>query len=166
MSNDLNKCLFIGRLGADPEMRSTQTGKSVANFRIAVGSSWKDKGTGEKKEQTDWVSIVAFDRLAEICGEYLRKGSQVFIEGAQRTRKWQDKNGVDRYSTEIIASQMQMLGGKPEAQPRREQVPGEKRHPPIEDSELSDDIPFAWAIAFPAAALLASILFGASSYVA
>lgn len=142
MSNDLNKCLFIGRLGADPDVRYLPSGKPVANFRIAVGSSWKDKQTGEKKEQTEWVSIVAFDKLGEICGEYLRKGSQVFIEGAMRTRKWTDKEGKDRYSTEIIASQMQMLGGKPQGErvPRQESAPASEPAPVGEFDDL--DVPF------------------------
>lgn len=131
MSNDLNKCLFIGRLGADPDVRYMPNGKAVANFRIAVGSSWKDKQTGDKKEQTEWVSIVAFDKLGEICSEYLRKGSQVFIEGAMRTRKWQDKEGKDRYTTEIIASQMQMLGGRQQSDER-----------PQRQSQAKDDVPF------------------------
>lgn len=135
MSNDLNKCLFIGRLGADPDVRYMPNGKAVANFRIAVGSSWKDKQTGDKKEQTEWVSIVAFDKLGEICAEYLRKGSQVFIEGAMRTRKWADKEGKDRYTTEIIASQMQMLGGR--AQPAER-----------EQGAATDDVPFDDSIPF------------------
>ena len=135
MSNDLNKCLFIGRLGADPETRYMPNGKAVANFRIACGSSWKDKQTGDKKEQTEWVSIVAFDKLGEICSEYLRKGSQVFIEGAMRTRKWQDKEGKDRYTTEVIASQMQMLGGKPQGEraPRQDSAPAREPAPDFDD---------------------------------
>lgn len=139
MSNDLNKCLFIGRLGADPDVRYLPSGKPVANFRIAVGSSWKDKQTGDKKEQTEWVSIVAFDKLGEICGEYLRKGSQVFIEGAMRTRKWTDKDGKDRYTTEIVANQMQMLGGKPQGErPARQ----ERSAPAADDAPFDDSIPF------------------------
>ena len=135
MSNDLNKCLFIGRLGADPDVRYMPNGKAVANFRIAVGSSRKDKQTGDKKEQTEWVSIVAFDKLGEICSEYLRKGSQVFIEGAMRTRKWADKEGKDRYTTEIIAQSMQMLGGRPQGESKQ------KEAPPADD-DFGDDIPF------------------------
>src|SRR5690606_32134911 len=136
-----NKCLFIGRLGADPDVRYMPNGKAVANFRIAVGSSWKDKQTGDKKEQTEWVSIVAFDKLGEICAEHLRKGSQVFIEGAMRTRKWADKEGKDRYTTEIIAQSMQMLGGKPQGErsPRQEREP--ERHG-SDVGEFDDDIPF------------------------
>jgi len=139
MSNDLNKCIFIGRLGADPDVRYLPSGKPVANFRIAVGSQWKDKQTGDKKEQTEWVSIVAFDKLGEICGEYLRKGSQVFIEGAMRTRKWVDKEGKDRYSTEIIAQQMQMLGSKPQGERTARQ---ESPAAPADDEPFSDSIPF------------------------
>ena len=110
MSQDLNYCSFIGRLGKDPESRSTPGGDTVANFNIAVGSSWKDKATGEKKESVEWVSIVAWRQLAEICVRYLKKGSKVFISGKMKTRKWQDKDGRDHYKTEVIAEQMQMLG--------------------------------------------------------
>lgn len=130
MSNDLNKCLFIGRLGRDPETRYLPNGKPVTNFSIAVGSSWKDKGTGDKKEQTEWVNLVAFERLAEICAEYLKKGSQVFAEGSMRTRKWQDKEGKDRYSTEIVLSNMQMLAKAPD------------RSEPNDDLPEDRDIPF------------------------
>ncbi len=107
MANDLNKCMFIGRLGKDPEVKQMSNGKSVANFSVACG--WKGKDT----EGTEWVPCVAYDKLAEIIGHYLTKGSQVYIEGKMRTRKWQ-KDGVDRYTTEIAVDQMQMLGGKSE----------------------------------------------------
>lgn len=112
MSNDLNLCQFIGRLGKDPESRSLPSGSAVCNFNIAVGKSWKDKDSGEKKEQTEWVPIVAFGKLAEICVQYLKKGMQVYVSGDFRTRKWQDKEGKDRYSTEVVIDQMQMLGSK------------------------------------------------------
>lgn len=143
MSNDLNQCSFIGRLGRDPETRYMQNGKAVANFSIAVGSSWKDKQTGDKKQQTEWVNIVAFDKLGEICSQYLRKGSQVFIQGAFKTRKWQDKEGKDRYSTEIVAQQMQMLGGKRSdvEQQSREEPASEKAEDADTDS-FDDEIPF------------------------
>lgn len=108
MANDLNKCMFIGRLGKDPEVKQMSNGKSVANFSVACG--WKGKDT----EGTEWVNCVAYDKLAEIIGQYLTKGSQVYIEGKMRTRKWQDKTGADRYTTEIAVDQMQMLGGKSE----------------------------------------------------
>lgn len=112
MSNDLNRCTFIGRLGKDPEMRYTASGAAIANVSLAVGSKWRDKESGQNKESTEWVRVVAFQRLAEIMGEYLKKGSQVYIEGKLQTRKWQDKDGQDRYTTEIVASQMQMLGAR------------------------------------------------------
>src|ERR1043165_10037078 len=114
MSNDLNQCSFIVRLGKDPETRYMPSGKAVSSFSIAVGSKWKDKSSGETKQSTEWVNIVAFDKLGEICSEYLRKGAQVFIQGSMKTRKWQDKEGRDRYTTEIIAHTMQMLGGRSE----------------------------------------------------
>lgn len=114
MSNDLNLCQFIGRLGKDPEVRYLNNGDAVCNFSIAVGSSWKDKSTGEKKESTEWVTVSAFGKLAEIAGKYLNKGKQVYIAGRMSTRKWQDKEGVDRYTTEIRADSMQLLGGRDE----------------------------------------------------
>ena len=112
MANDLNKWMGIGRLGKDPEMRYTSDGKAIASLSIACGESWKDKTTGEKQEKTEWVRIVAFGKLAEIIGEWLKKGAQVYIEGKLQTRKWQDKEGIDRYTTEIVADRMQMLGSR------------------------------------------------------
>ena len=114
MSNDLNQCNFIGRLGKDPETRYMPSGEAISSFSIAVGSQWKNKN-GEKQEATEWVNITAFDKLAEICSEYLKKGSQVYISGRMKTEKYQAKDGTDRYSTKIIADKMQMLGGKSEA---------------------------------------------------
>lgn len=114
MANDLNQCNFIGRLGRDPETRSFPSGDRVCNVTIAVGSTWKDKATGEKMERTEWVPVVFNGKLAEIAEQYLRKGQLLFVSGEFRTRKWQDKDGNDRYSTEIRAEQMQMLGGKQE----------------------------------------------------
>ena len=114
----INKCIFIGNLGADPEQRHTASGGAVTNLRLAVSESWKDKQTGEKQERTEWVRVVAFGRLAEICAEYLHKGSQVYIEGRLQTRKY-EKDGQDHYSTEIVANQMQMLGGKGESRPAK-----------------------------------------------
>ena len=108
----VNKVLLIGRLGRDPEVRYTQDGTAIANFSIATSEEWKDKKTGEKQERTEWHRIVAFRRLGEICGEYLSKGRQVYVEGRLQTRDWQDKDGNKRYTTEIVASQMQMLGSK------------------------------------------------------
>lgn len=110
----VNKWIGIGNLGRDPEMRYTASGEAICNFSIACSESWKDKNTGEKKEQTEWVRISAFSKLAEICGQYLKKGSQVYIEGSLRTRKWTDKDGVERYTTEIRCDEMKMLGGRNE----------------------------------------------------
>ena len=112
MARGINKVILIGNLGADPETRSMPSGMTVANIRIATSESWKDKQSGEQKERTEWHSVAMFGRLGEIAGEYLRKGSQVYIEGSLRTRKWQDKEGRDRYTTEVIADEMQMLGGR------------------------------------------------------
>lgn len=133
MANDLNQCQFIGRLGVDPETRFLPSGDGVTNFRIACG--WKTKD----KEGTEWVSIVTFGKLSEICGEYLKKGSQVFVQGRMQTRKWQDKEGNARYSTEIVAERMQMLGGKREgdSKPTDSKPTGQA---PFDD--MSDDIPF------------------------
>ena len=112
MARGVNKVILIGHLGADPETKSMPSGTSVANLRLATSESYKDKQTNEWQERTEWHAWRLFGRLAEIAGEYLRKGSQVYIEGRLRTRKWQDKQGNDRYSTEIIADEMQMLGGR------------------------------------------------------
>jgi single-strand DNA-binding protein len=108
----INKVILVGNLGQDPEVKYMPSGGAVTNISIATTDSWKDKTTGEKKENTEWHRVVFFNRLAEIVGEYLRKGSQVYIEGNLRTRKWQDQSGADRYSTEIVAREMQMLGGR------------------------------------------------------
>ncbi|HUS23816.1 MAG TPA: single-stranded DNA-binding protein [Candidatus Binatia bacterium] len=113
MARGINKVILVGNLGADPDTRYMPSGKAVTNIRIATSESWKDKQTGDQQERTEWHSIVLYDKLGEIAAEYLRKGSQVFIEGALRTRKWQDKEGKDRYTTEIVAQEMQMLGGRP-----------------------------------------------------
>ena len=112
MARGINKVILVGNLGQDPETRAMPSGKAVTNVRVATSDSWRDKQTGEQKEQTEWHTVVFFDRLAEIAAEYLRKGSQVYIEGRLRTRKWQDKSGNDRYTTEIVAAEMQMLGGR------------------------------------------------------
>lgn len=110
----VNKVILIGRLGKDPEVKYLPSGGAVTNFSIATSESWKDKNSGQRQERTEWHNIVIFNKLAEIAGEYLRKGSMVYIEGSLRTRKWQAQDGSDRYSTEIVASVMQMLDGKPE----------------------------------------------------
>src|SRR6202162_5307273 len=112
MARGINKVILIGHLGADPETRAMPSGMSVANLRLATTESWKDKQSGEQQERTEWHNVALFGRLGEIAAEYLRKGSQVYIEGRLRTRKWQDKEGRDRYTTEIVANEMQMLGGR------------------------------------------------------
>ncbi len=117
----VNKVILVGNLGKDPESRYMPNGDAVVNITVATTDSWKDKSTGEKKEATEWHRVVFFRKLAEIAGQYLKKGSQVYIEGALKTRKWQDKDGTDRYTTEIVADTMQMLGsrqGMSDAPPR------------------------------------------------
>jgi single-strand DNA-binding protein len=155
MARGINKVILVGNLGADPETRYMPSGKPVTNIRIATSESWTDKQSGDKQERTEWHRVVLFEKLAEISAEYLRKGSQVYIEGSLRTRKWQDKEGKDQYSTEIVARDMQMLGGRGAgagpgggAEPRAERRPasggGESRAPaPVADEgEFDDDIPF------------------------
>ncbi len=112
MARGVNKAIILGSLGQDPDIRYTAGGAAVANISIATNEQWKDKESGEMQERTEWHRVVFFGRLAEIVGEYLRKGSQVYVEGRIQTRKWQDKEGQDRYTTEIVASEMQMLGSK------------------------------------------------------
>ena len=112
MSRGVNKVIIVGNLGKDPETRYMPSGSAVTNLRIATTEAWKDKQSGEQQERTEWHSVAMFGRLAEIAAEYLRKGSQVYVEGKLRTRKWQDKEGKDRYTTEIVADEMQMLGSK------------------------------------------------------
>lgn len=146
----VNKVILVGNLGKDPDTRFLPDGKAVCNFSIATTDRWKDKASGETKEATEWHRISAFGRIAEICGEYLRKGSAVYIEGKLKTRKWQDKEGQDRYTTEIIADSMQMLGGKSQGDSagQREQRPAQSgEHPPAKKpasqfQDMDDDIPF------------------------
>lgn len=116
MSKGINKVILIGNLGTDPETRHTTSGDAVTNIRIATSDTWKDKQTGEQKERTEWHTVVFWRRLAEIAGEYLHKGSRVYIEGQLRTRKWQAQDGSDRYSTEIVAKEMQMLDSRSNGQ--------------------------------------------------
>ncbi len=139
----INKVILIGRLGRDPEVRYTPDGTAVANFSIATSDEWTDKATGEKKERTEWHRIVAWRRLGEICGEYLAKGRQVYIEGKLQTRSW-EKDGITRYTTEIVASDVQFLGTRDSAEPYRPSGPSdapEYSGPPLPD-EQDDDIPF------------------------
>jgi single-strand DNA-binding protein len=112
MARGVNKVILIGNLGADPETRAMPSGTTVANLRVATSESWRDKQTGEQQERTEWHRVALFGRLAEVAGEYLRKGSKVYIEGSLRTRKWTDKQGNERYSTEIVGNDMQMLDGR------------------------------------------------------
>jgi single-strand DNA-binding protein len=136
MATDLNRCEFIGRLGRDVELRYAPSGDAIANFSIAVGYKAKEK------ETTEWVRIVAFGKLAGICGDYLRKGSQVYIAGRMTTRKWVNKDGVDQYTTEVVADQMQMLGGKSE---QTEQAAKPDAYRQIKEGnvvDLEDDVPF------------------------
>ncbi len=112
MARGINKVILVGNLGRDPEMRYTPSGSAVANLALATSESWKDKQTGENQERTEWHRIVFFNRLAEIAGEYLKKGSKVYVEGKLQTRKWQDKDGQDRYTTEIVGNEMQMLDSR------------------------------------------------------
>jgi single-strand DNA-binding protein len=154
MARGVNKVILVGNLGADPDTRYMPSGKAVTNIRVATSESWKDRTTGDMQERTEWHSVVMYDKLGEIAAEYLRKGSQVYIEGKIRTRKWQDKEGKDRYTTEIIADQMQMLGGRgggsgASSEPRSSsrQAPAEERPAASVDEggaggEFDDDIPF------------------------
>ena len=141
MAKDLNKVQLIGRLGADPELRYTQAGKAVTSFSVATGRSWKD-GNGETQEATEWHRVIAWEKLGEICNEYLRKGSKVYIEGRLQTRKWEDKEGNDRWTTEIIANDMIMLDSKRDSgyqdEERSAERPRRNVPEPIDDS----DIPF------------------------
>ncbi len=153
MARGINKVILIGNLGQDPEVRYTQGGSAVANVSIATSESWKDKQTGEQQERTEWHRVVFFDRRAEVVGEYLKKGSKVYIEGRLQTRKWQDKEGHDRYSTEVVANDMQMLdsrggGGSsgdfnqsaPPSAPASKGQGGAPASQPADD--FDDDIPF------------------------
>jgi len=146
----VNKVILVGNLGADPETRYTASGDAVCNIRLATTDSWKDKNSGEKREQTEWHRVVFYRKLAEIAGQYLKKGSQVYLEGRIRTRKWQDKDGQDRYTTEIEATEMQMLGGRQSAgapagndEPTDYSPAPPKNKPKPPYDGLGDDIPFA-----------------------
>ena len=149
MARGVNKVILIGNLGQDPETKYMPSGSAVSNLRIATTESFKDRETGQQQERTEWHSVAMFGRLAEVAGEYLRKGSQVYIEGRLRTRKWQDKQGLDRYTTEIIADQMQMLGGRgggmaasAEGGAADERPVAAKGRAAEPAAELDDDIPF------------------------
>ena len=136
----VNKVIIVGRLGKDPEVRYTPSGAAVANFTVATSEEWKDKDSGEKQERTEWHRIVAWRRLGEICGEYLHKGKEVYIEGKLQTRSWEDRDGNTKYTTEIVAQNMQMLGSA--GKQGRAESSGE-RFPSEEPANIpDDDIPF------------------------
>ena len=147
----VNKVILVGNLGADPETRYQTSGDAITNIRVATTDKWKDKASGEMKEATEWHRVAFFGRLAEIAGEYLKKGSQVYVEGRIRTRKYQDKEGHERYSTEIIGDRMQMLGsraGAGEARGEPRDAPAEAKGEPAPPKkggkfdDMEDDIPF------------------------
>ena len=140
MSKDLNLCQFIGRLGKEPTIRYTSGGKAIASFSIACSDDYKDK-QGNKVEQTNWINIVAFDKLAEIIERYVNKGSQVYVSGKFTVRKWQDSSANDRYTNEIVANDLQMLGGK-QQQNNAGQVPAQQNQPQNQFDDFDDDIPF------------------------
>lgn len=168
MARGVNKVILVGNLGNDPEVRYANNGSAIANISIATTESWKDKNTGEQQEKTEWHRVVMFNRLGEIAGEYLKKGSQVYIEGRLQTRKWQDQSGQDKYTTEIVANEMQMLGGRGggaemgggggggyQAPQQRQQAPQQQQQgggqqqgspqpaaQPQPSNDFDDDIPF------------------------
>lgn len=156
MARGVNKVILVGNLGKDPEVKYAANGAAITNITVATSESWNDKQTGEKQEKTEWHRVVFFRRLAEIAGEYLRKGSQVYIEGKLQTRKWQDQSGQDRYTTEIVANEMQMLGGRANESGARPQSSGgggfrdnpqpQSQPSPAQSSSnndfADDDIPF------------------------
>jgi len=139
--SDLNQVQLIGRLGADPDVKYSASGAAIANLSLATGEVWKDKQTGEKKERTEWHRITFFGRQGEVCGEYLKKGSQVYVSGKLQTRKWQDKDGNDRYTTEVIGNNMIMLGGRGDAAPAQGGF-RDKPKPEGESNATEEDIPF------------------------
>ena len=157
MARGINKVILVGNLGSDPEMRNMPNGNAVATLSIATSESWKDKQTGEKQERTEWHRVVLFNRLGEIAGSYLKKGSKVYVEGSLRTNKWQDQNGQDKYSTEIIGAELQMLDSRMERDMQSPQPANNNYAAPFQSNtanatpqqnnapafnNLDDDIPF------------------------
>ena len=138
----INKVILVGNLGKDPDMRYTAGGDAVANLSIATSESWNDNQTGEKKEKTEWHRVVFFRRIAEVCGEYLKKGSSVYIEGSLRTRDWEDDQGNKRYTTEIIGREMQMLGGRRSEDSMDQNPQMSNPNPQSEEGLVDDEIPF------------------------
>lgn len=161
MARGVNKVIIVGTLGNDPEVKYSASGSAIANLSVATSEQWKDKQTGEKKEQTEWHRIVIFGKLAEVAGEYLRKGSQVYIEGQLRTRKWTDSNGVDKYTTEIVIPQiggvMQMLGGKrddsgqqhPRQQSGQQQQRQQQQQPKQQSQQGGNEPPMDFDVSTP-----------------
>lgn len=157
-SRGINKVILVGNLGSDPEVKHTASGSAIANLTVATSESWNDKATGEKREAVEWHRVVLFGKLAEVAGEYLRKGSQVYIEGQLRTRKWTDNTGVEKYTTEIVVGMngvMQMLGGKQDSKPQQQSGWGQPQQPKpqqqskpapsgqsVPPTNFDDDIPF------------------------
>jgi single-strand DNA-binding protein len=141
MAAGVNKVILIGHLGADPEIRYTQGGVPVANLRLATSESWKNKN-GQKEERTEWHRVVAWSKLAELSGQYLSKGRQIFVEGRLQTRSWDDKDGNKRYSTEIVATNIQFLGGPTDRAPEMKEAPADLPPPPENLGAGEDDIPF------------------------
>lgn len=147
MAGSVNKVILVGNLGADPEIKRTQDGKPIANLSIATSDTWRDKNSGERKEKTEWHRVVIFSEpLCKIAEQYLRKGAKVYIEGALQTRKWQDKDGADRYSTEVVlqayGGTLTMLDGKSNAAPEPESFVGGIRKGGKSNADMNDDIPF------------------------
>ena len=145
MSKGVNKVILVGNVGQDPETKFTASGTAIANLSVATSESWKDKQTGQRVDKTEWHRVVAFNRLAEIIGEYVKKGSKVYIEGKLTTRKWQDKSGADRYTTEIVASEMQMLdsrGAASAGEQPQPQSPEPRQSTPEQDNFDDELIPF------------------------
>ena len=144
MARGINKVIVVGNLGADPDTRAMPSGNQVTNISVATSESWNDKVTGEKQERTEWHRVVFYGRLAEIAGDYLKKGSQVYVEGKLQTRKWEDKEGKDRWTTEIVANQMQMLGDRMSQGASKENnvTKPDSSSNEFVDEEFDDDIPF------------------------
>ncbi|MBY0378134.1 MAG: single-stranded DNA-binding protein, partial [Gammaproteobacteria bacterium] len=155
MARGINKVILVGNVGGDPDVRYLPNGNAVTTLSVATSETWKDKQTGEKQERTEWHRVVCFNRLGEIAGEYIRKGSKLYVEGSLRTRKWQDQQGQDRYTTEIVASDIQMLDSKGGSSPNYDEMPSppqaqqqSARKPQTTQAaqeafdELDDDIPF------------------------
>ena len=177
----VNKVILVGNLGQDPDIRALPSGTAVANVSLATNESWRDKQTGEQHERTEWHRCVFFGRLAEIAGEYLRKGSQIYVEGSLRTRKWQDPNGIERYSTEVVVNDLQMLGSPADRRSENRAqgaapTPSNRSAPGAADAsrraaaqsapgagapsaglDFDDDIPFVWGAILPIGSLLAAL---------